>query len=838
MSARDPIIVHKFGGTSVAGRERIAAVARLIDQERAHGRPVIVTSAMAGVTDALVAAARAAGEGVDAAPALADLAARHRDAMHAADPPLWAALDAQLVEVGDLLRATAYLRELTPRTLDRVASAGERLAVRLLTAALRATGLAAEAFDADGFLLTDDVFGEASPLVGTTAASIIEALSPTLEAGDIPVVTGFCGRSRQGATTTLGRGGSDYTATLVGAALGASQVIIWSDVPGVLTADPRVVPDARRVDQLHYREAAELSHYGAKVLHPLTLAPVAASGVPVWVRSSLDPAAGGTLIDGAVTPGSHPVKAISAVRAQALVTVAGRGMAGVPGVAARLFGALAAERISVTMISQASSEASICLAVPGVVAERAAATLRRTFARDRDAGVVDEIDVRAGVGLVAAVGLGMAHVPGVAGRVLGALGARGVNVQAIAQGASELNLTLAVDAAEVDVAIAAIHHAFGLHRRDTGEDNAQTLDLVLLGMGRIGRALVGLLRERSDAIGRRYGLTPRVVGVVDRSGWIFAPRGLDASTLEAVVTGKAAGRALATLPGARAGTPRDLLEHAITWRLSNPVLVDLTDAEGADVLFSRAFTMGCDVVTANKVPLAGPSAAFDALFAEAARHGRLLKAETTVGAGLPVVDTVEVLRAAGDPIQAIEGCLSGTLAFIMTRIEAGDAFSDAVRQAAEQGYTEPDPVVDLTGADVARKALILARWAGLSAADAPTALEGLADPALAGRSLDALVEALRGSDAPMAARVAEAKGRGEVLRYAVRVDAEGVYVGLRAVPAGSPLGQLRGSDNLVSFRSARYAERPLVVSGPGAGTEVTAMGVLGDLMRVAAERRG
>lgn len=828
--------VHKFGGTSVAGRARLEAVAALMVDAARGGPLVVVVSAMAGVTDALLQAASGAAAGQDPADAVADLLARHHAAMPTDDAGLGAAVDAQLAEVGDLLRATTYLRELTPRTRDRVVSAGERLAVRLLAAALRARGVDAVACDADDFLDTDARFGAAAPLPGVTERSVAAALEPHLAAGRVPVVTGFCGRSPTGATTTLGRGGSDYTATLLAHALEADEVIIWTDVPGVFTADPRAVPGARRVDHLNYREAAELSFYGAKVLHPRTLAPIAARGIPVRVVSTFEPEAGGTLIDGRFTPGSHPVKALSAVRGQALVTVAGNGMAGVPGVAARLFSALAAEDISVTMISQASSEASICLAVDGAVADRAVTTLRRAFRADLTHGVVEDVDVRRGVGLVAAVGLGMAHAPGVAGRVLGALGAHGVNVLAIAQGASELNVTLAVESADVDAAINAVHAAFGLHRRDTGEDAPDTLDLLLIGCGRVGRALVGLLRDRGAAIGARYGLTPRVVGLADRSGWLFAPTGLAPAALDDAVARKAAGRSLKDQPGGVAGAATELLEDALAWRLSNPVVVDLTDSGDADALFRRAFALGCDVVTANKVPLAGPTAAFRALFAEAAEHGRLLKAETTVGAGLPVVDTVEILRAGGDAPTAIEGCLSGTLAFVLDRVADGVAFSAAVREAVERGYAEPDPVVDLTGQDVARKALILARWAGLSEVDAPTAMEGLADAGLAGQPLDALIEALQAQDAAWAARAAEARGRGEVLRYAARVDADGVQVGVTAVATDSPLGRLRGSDNLVSFTSARYADRPLVVSGPGAGTEVTALGVLGDLMRVAAER--
>jgi aspartokinase/homoserine dehydrogenase 1 len=839
--------VHKFGGTSVGDADRIVeAAARLLDSTRAGVRIVAVSSAMAGVTDALLdAVTRAAGgDGTGATAAIDALETRHRETLQAVhpggDPDAAASIDGVVADLRRLTGAAALLGEVSPRVRDRVLSCGEKLAVRLLAVALMQAGARAVPADADGFLETDDRFGEADPLPVVADRAIRAHLAPLLAAGTIPVVTGFCGRAPDGATTTLGRGGSDLSATFLAAALGADEVTIWTDVDGVLSADPSTVPEARVLRHLHYREAAELSYYGAKVLHQRSMIPVVGRGIPVRIRNSFRPEATGTLVDGRFTPGSHPVKAISAVQAQALVSVEGKGMAGVPGVAARVFGALAARRISVTMISQSSSESSICLAVPTEDATAAEAALRGAFRTELSRGDVEELHTVPGVALVAAVGLGMAHVPGIAARVFGALARARVNVLAIAQGSSELNISLAIDQDDAAAAVAAIHREFGLHRIDTGEDRAEALDVLLLGFGNIGRAFAELVATRALHARERFGVAPRIVGACDRTGFLFAPRGLDDVTLARAAEAKRDGRGLATVDGAvAAGRPGDLLRHALQYRLSRPVLVDVSDADDADALFREALGLGCDVVTANKKPLAGPVATFRALQQDAATHARLLKCEATVGAGLPVVDTLEMLLATGDRLHDASGCLSGTLAFLTMRLEEGRPLSEAVAEAVRLGYTEPDPVADLSGMDVLRKAIILGRLSGLAGDDAIVEREGLVADDLAGTPVDALLDALRADyDVPMARRLERARDEGRVLRYVARVRPGRITVGPEAVDPEDPLGSLRGTDNRIVFRSERYAERPLVVTGPGAGVDVTAMGVLGDVLRIAAERAG
>jgi aspartokinase/homoserine dehydrogenase 1 len=839
--------VHKFGGTSVGDAHRMKMDAAIIAKAAKTANIVVVASAMTKVTDALIGSVNAAalGDLETAHGGIAHIQDRHLEALGILAPAetensteVRAELNQICDELRDLMGAIDILGELTPRARDRIIATGEKMSIRLLAMALCAEGLVAVPMDADTFLETDDHHGEANPLGIVADRTISAAVLPLLEDGQTPVVTGFCGIAPDGATTTLGRGGSDYTATLIASAIDADEVIIWTDVDGVFSADPRAVPGARVVDQLNYREAAELSFYGAKVLHQRTMIPVARKRIPVRTRNSFNPAAPGTIVNGRYTPGSHPVKAISAIRDQALVSVEGKGMSGVPGVAARVFQCLADQNISVTMISQSSSESSISLVVPDGQSGAAAAALKAEFRTDLSHGDIEEITLEPKVGLVAAVGLGMAHVPGVSGRIFGALGQAGVNVLAIAQGSSELNVSLALTDGEVSLAVRTLHDEFALHRKDTGADQPDGLDLMLLGCGSIGQALIGQIIDRHTHIFERFGLRPRIVAVADRSGFILNPAGLNRSELQELVDAKQAGQKVVALPGGVASNaPSDMVEAALDYRLARPILVDVSDSGVSHQAFLAALNRGCDVATANKKPLADDPDIFASLQDAAATQGRIIRAEATVGAGLPVIDTLEMLLATGDQLKSARGCLSGTLGYLMSALENGTSFSDAVKAAVDLGYTEPDPVADLSGVDVARKATILARLAGFPSANKPVQLEGLVDASLEGQSLEELFAHLETLDEAFKSKIEAAKASGQVLRFVAEVNPEHIKVGTIAVPAASPLGGLQGSDNMIVFESDRYNDRPLVITGPGAGIDVTAMGVLGDILRIAAERR-
>jgi len=511
-------------------------------------------------------------------------------------------------------------------------------------------------------------------------------------------------------------------------------------------------------------------------------------------------------------------------------------MAGVPGVAARMFRALADATISVTMISQSSAESSICVAVPSSDAEAAEVAIRGEFRLDLSHGDIEDIRVQPKVALLAAVGLGMAHTTGIAGRIAKSLGRSGTSIRAIAQGSSELNITFAVDQDRVRAALAALHVELGLHRLDTlvAEENA--FDLIVLGWGSIARAFVDLVRSRNETLFERFGLRGRIVCIADRSGFLCDEKGLSGHAIEAASAAKRGGTAVASMPGAKPGSMADAVAASLEYRLTRPVVVDLTDSEDSADVFMTALRARADVVTANKKPLAGDREVFEALRGAAKSAGRSLRIEATVGAGLPVIDTLEMLLVTGDQLTRTDGCLSGTLAFVMSSVEAGSALSEAVIEASARGYTEPDPYVDLSGGDVLRKALIISRVAGFKVpADAIT-VEGVVPADLAGLTRQAFFERLRAHDAAFSARVERARQAGLALRYVASVEPHRIHVGLVEVPLRSPLGTLSGTDNMIVISSERYAAAPLVVRGPGAGVDVTAMGVLGDIVRIVSAR--
>jgi aspartokinase/homoserine dehydrogenase 1 len=820
----------KFGGASVKDAPAIRRVAGLVSEH--EGPLLLVVSALAGVTDLLLEGATkaAAGDAAAGQTVAGAFVARHapvvralaRDA--ATRRSLLARLDDAAREYADLTRALAALGSLPALASDRLLSRGERLAGRLVAAALQGRLRRAAYVDAAEFVCTDGRHGDATPDLAATRVRARRALAPLLERGHVPVVPGFIGRAPDGTVVTLGRGGSDLTATLLGRALGAQRVVLWKDVPGILTADPRVVADARLIPQLHHREAAEVAYYGGKVLHPRALIPIADSRVVLEVRSFLEPARPGTEVSARLSDPELPVKALATIGGQAIVTVAGKGMLGVPGIAARTFGAVQAEGLSVSTIFQASSESSIGFTLPASDAARAVHALRRAFREELAAGLIDSVTHRDGMAVIAVVGEGMAGTPGIAARLFTALADAGVNVVAVAQGSSERNISLAVLARDSAAAQRAIHAAFQLAKIGGGRaPEAPRRDVVLLGFGRVGRAL-------ADQIAAAPGDGLRVVGLLDRSGYVFVPTGLPRARLLRLATGKDAGRLLADLGGRRAearSALADIGQHAV----SRPVLVDVTAEETEDLLLA-ALQQGFDLVLANKKPLAGPVAGYARLLETASRAGRRVLYEATVGAGLPVVDTLRKLLESGDRVLRIQGCVSGTLGYVLSAVQHGRAFSAAVREAVERGYAEPDPREDLSGRDAARKGLILARPLGYLGP--PPRAEDLVPRPLRRVPLPRFMRAMPGLDDAWRERVARAAAAGRVLRYVVTATPSWVHAGLAEVPASSPIGALSGTRNLIAFTSRRYRAEPLVISGPGAGVEVTAAGILNDLQQLSA----
>ncbi|HYK82250.1 MAG TPA: aspartate kinase [Gemmatimonadales bacterium] len=827
--------IHKFGGAALADA---AGLKRAVGIVLAH-RPapqVVVVSAMAGVTDALLElVARAArGDTRRVRSRAKALRAQHATAARAllAPGPALAALlhgiDAALGELADLSGRGAAARPLTPRACDRLVALGERLSARLLAAALDAAGCPVAVVDGVEVVKTDGTFGNASPELAATERSARRVLRPLLGRGVVPVVPGFLGAAPDGAVTTLGRGGSDLTATLLARGLGAREVSLWKDVPGLLTADPRIVPDARVVPQMHLREAAELAYYGAKVLHPRALVPVIRRNVAIRIRPFADPGSLGTEISRRRTLDQYPVKALSAIPRQALLTVTGSGMLGVPGIAARTFAAVQQEGISVSLISQASSEHSICFSVPEESARRARHRLAATFRREIARQEIDGVEVRAGAATLVVVGLGMAATPGIASRVFSALAEAGINVIAIAQGSSELNLSLVVDGKDAPRAQRAVHAAFQLSKIGGGSvAHPERTDVVLLGFGQIGRTLAALFAKV-----RQPALKLRIVGLVDRSGFVFDARGLAPRRLSALGAAKARGVPLAKAAGGHRASAAEAVAFVARHALSNPILVDLTAADTMETLKS-ALAAGMHLVLANKRPVTADKRQFDALTATAAAHGRRVLHEATVGAGLPIIDTYYKLVESGDRVSKIEGCPSGTLGYLFGELGRGKRFSEALRGAVARGYPEPDPREDLSGMDVARKALILGRLLGFPGELKDIAVESLVPPGADRLALAQFLARLEDYDATWAKRAAAARARGGVLRYRAIVTPRRIRVGLVVVEASSPMASLNGTDNQFIFTTARYRKNPLVITGPGAGPAVTAGGILNDVLKLA-----
>ncbi len=831
---RHPLEVWKFGGASLADA---AAIRKAAELAAGHPGPlVIVASALAGVTDLLLGGAQAAvtGDTRQASRVAAAFLMRHRKIARELLPAgaqrraLLSTIDAAAREYRELCAAVAVLGHLAPRASDMLVARGERMSATMLAAVLTAARRRAAYADALQIVATDDGHGGAAPDVAETTRRAQRVLRPLIASRRLPVVPGFIGTAPDGTVTTLGRGGSDLTATLLARALGARQVVLWKDVPGILTADPRLVPDARLSPHLHHREAAEVAHYGAKVLHSRALIPIAGTRIVLRVRSFIDTERPGTEVSARRSDQTYPVKALAIVRNQAIVTVAGKGMAGVHGIAARTFGAVDAERLSVSTIFQASSESSIGFTVPDAEAARAVRAVGGAFQGELASGLIDNVSARAGMAVIAVVGDGMVGTPGVAARVFSSLAAASLNVVAIAQGSSERNISLIVREADAPEAARRIHAAFQLSKIGGGRPLATPrTDVVFLGFGRVGRALADQIAGPNDP-------RIRVIGVLDRSGYVFDPRGLSGRRLQDLAREKDRGALVASL-GGEAAPAREALTRMASHAVSRPVVVDVTGDETGDLL-RAALGHGFDLVLANKKPVAGSWESYASLMTASTAAGRTIRYEATVGAGLPIIDTYKKLVETGDRVLRIEGTVSGTLMYVVSAVSAGKPFSTAVREAVAQGYAEPDPRDDLSGRDAARKVLILARLMGYRG-PAPTP-DDLTPPALRKLPLDKFLARLPEVDAEWAARTRREAARGRVLRYIVAATSRGVSARLIAVPADSPIGALHGTRNLISFTTMRYRKEPLIVSGPGAGAEVTAAGILNDIYSLSASAHG
>jgi aspartokinase/homoserine dehydrogenase 1 len=813
MRAPESVDVYKFGGVAVGSADAVRTAAGHVAS--APHRVIVVVSAMQGITDLLHAAAQSAlaGDRAACSNSADEFEKRHKQLVKALKIKLAGEVEDSTRELRAMCESVAVLHELTRRAEDAIVARGERLLARIFAAFIGAPYIDA----------TEMVF--ATDLDKSEAAA-----KRLLRKMRVAVVPGYIGRGPDGEVVTLGRGGSDYSAAIIARSVNARSLTLFKEVDGLMTADPKSVPNARVLPDIHYREAAELAFYGAKVLHPRTMIPLVDRGIPLFIRNTFRADAPGTRVAADVKPGDYPVKALTAIHRQALLAIEGKGMIGVPGVAGRTFTALAQAGHSVSMISQASSESSICFVVPEAEADHAVRALERGFAEERRARLIDKISAEKKLALIAVVGLGMRGRPGIAARTFSALSGARVNVIAIAQGSSELNITVAVAESEATRALVALHNEFQLDKiRPLADTSGRESKLTLLGFGQIGRALAKQLIEQDRKLRRDHGLDVKVTAIADRSGIKIEENGFSPAALQKLSQKKAGGSALFDRDSPLTLRQLQAMMREELWLLPShrPILVDLTSEETAPLL-QEALERGFHVVTANKKPLAVPQIEYDRLFQTARERGLSIRYEATAGAGLPVLDTIAKLHEAGDRIDRIVGCFSGTLGFITTALEDGRRFSDAVEEARQRGYTEPDPRDDLSGTDVARKALILARTLGHRIELEDIDLEPM---------VDRRIENFADLDTEMARRVERARKQKRTLRYVANIDRKGIRVALEAVPEGSPMAALRGTANQVAIYSKRYKTNPLIVTGPGAGADVTAAGVLNDIVAITTEER-
>jgi bifunctional aspartokinase / homoserine dehydrogenase 1 len=814
--------VHKFGGSSVADAACIERVARIVEED-ANPRLAIILSACRGVTDALLnLIALAERHDATVGAQLDALRERHVGLAHEllagdARADFLATLEQDCADIAGILQTVRLIRSAASPVRDLVAGFGELWSTRLVTAYLRARGRRPgriEWLDARDVVVVE--WGPLGPGVRWDASRANAARVTPAEAAATLIVTGFVARDTQGLQTTLGRNGSDFSASIFGALLDAAEIHVWTDVDGVLSADPCLVPDATVIDSLSYNEAMELAYFGAKVIHPQTMAPAVARGIPIWIRNTFAAHRPGTLISER-SSSELVVKGITSIDHIALVNLEGAGMIGVPGTAHRLFGALRDHGISVILISQGSSEHSICFAIPEAQAEHAERVVRTAFETELRQGQIQSVEVDRGCSILAVVGDGMSGAPGVAAKVFGALGSAGVNVRAIAQGASERNISVVVDGRQASRALRSVHSGFYL--------SPHTISIGLIGPGVVGAALLDQLATQTGRLMRDGQLDLRVRGILSSRRMLLADGALPLVDWRGDFERRG-----------EAGDLTRFAEHVHADHLPHAIIIDCTASAEVAARYAGWLASGIHVVTPNKKANSGDLASLARLHEARRQGGAHYLYEATVGAGLPVIQTLRDLRETGDRIDSIEGIFSGTLAYLFNTWDGSQPFSSIVKTAKAQGYTEPDPRDDLSGMDVARKLIILGREMGLGLELADVELEGLVPDALAGCGPEEFLERLPEFDAPMRARLDAARGRDRVLRYVGTLDANSgaARVGLVELERSHPFANINLTDNVVRFRTGRYDRNPLIVQGPGAGPAVTAGGVFADLLRVCA----
>ena len=803
--------VLKFGGSSVGTPEAVLKVKQIVD--RLDTSAIVVVSALGGVTDRLISlSAQAVDPAADYLTALDELHARHDKMVRTVLPAdrqeeILQGVSNCFDELSRILQGVHLIGELTPKTADAIVAYGERISSSIVAALLGARHI-----DSRRLIRTRPEGAKHIVDFDATHAAIAEA---DLSRCPLTVMGGFISSDvESGRTTNLGRGGSDYTAAILAAALGAEVLEIWTDVDGFMTADPRVIPTAFTIDELSYDEATELCNFGAKVVYPPTIFPVCVRNIPILVRNTFNPNGKHTVIRRNAAPSSRLIRGISSIGETALVTVSGMSMVGVVGVNRRIFTTLAQAGISVFMVAQSASETSTSLAVTPADAQRACHILDAEFAQEIAAGAMNPAGCRTGLSTVAVVGENLRHHTGTVGRLFSVLGRNGIGVNAVALGALEMSVSFVIERPLLRKALNVLHDSFFM-------GNHEELNLFICGTGTVGDQLIQQLAAQNAILREKRGLKLNLVGVGGRSKSVYDIAGIDPANYRAALNASE-----------EEGGIDHMMRRILELNVFNAVFVDCTASADVAAHYRALLEHHVHVVTANKVAASGPYEDYAALKDTARRRGVKLLFETNVGAGLPIIGTIGDLIASGDRIKSIEAVLSGTLNYVFNTLSAEVPLSEAVRLAQANGYSEPDPRMDLCGMDVVRKITILARESGYRVETSDIAIEPFLPAELFEGSTEAFMEALPQLDAAFERERQRLVAEGKCWRYVAEwKDGKG-SVGLREIPIGHPLYQLEGSNNIICLTTARY-DTPMIIRGYGAGAAVTAAGVFADVMRVA-----
>ena len=810
--------ILKFGGTSVADSSAISNVCDIIASRCRDEQLHVVTSAIGGVTDQLLKAARyAVDQNQQYEAILAEIRNRHISIIKELIPVklqsnVLAGFQDEFNKLEDALTGIYLIRELTDRTLDFVVSFGERFSASILSQVISSRGIPSDYLDARQIIRTDDTF-QAARVDFPQTRQLIQEYFRDLQS--IQVITGFVSTTEKGETTTLGRGGSDYTASIIAQCLSADAIEVWTDVDGVMTANPKSVPNAFTIPEMTYEEAMEMSHFGAKVIFPPTMRPAMQANIPIIIKNTFNPDHPGTRISSERNDSQYTVRGLTSITGNALITIKGSGMVGVTGVASRIFSSLAQRNINVILITQASSEYAVCVAVLDEQAEAAKNAIETEFERELADQRVSDVTIEPGMAIIAAVGDKMRRTPGIASQVFGALGQNGINIIAIAQGSSELNISIVIDQSETSKALNALHNEFFLA-------GTKTLHLFQVGTGLIGGTNLELLARQADKLRRDYRIDIRVSGLANSRKMLFDLDGIPPEKWEDELEQR--------------GEPSNLetfIRRVEQHNLSNGIFIDCTASDEVASQYDRLLDSNISVITPNKKANSTDYAYYKKLHDITLNRRVKYLYETNVGAGLPIIENLRHMVGTGDEIYRIEGVLSGTLSYIFNSFDGSKPFSAIVREAQEKGYTEPDPREDLNGMDMGRKLLILAREAGYQLEPADIEIENLVpEEARDQGDIEHFFKVLEAHDEDFARQIEQADKENKLLRYVARFENGKGRVSLEKIDKNHPFAAIQGSDNIVVITSRHYADRPLTVIGPGAGAYVTSSGVISDILKI------